>query len=56
MNINDQFSASSLYAGGWRASDYEDLKEEYALTDEEATSICAELVALECEEVLSYED
>lgn len=40
-------SAWSLYDGGWRAEDAEQLKLEYDLTDEELEALVAELA--ECE-------
>jgi hypothetical protein len=33
-------SAAALYDGGWRATDKEELIEEYDLTEEEASKIC----------------
>lgn len=38
---------ADLYDGGWRASDYEQLKAEYDLDEEEAAGICAALAELE---------
>ena len=39
--------ASNLYDGGWTSSDYDQIKSEYELTDEEADEICKALDALE---------
>ena len=39
--------AAELYSGGWRASDYEQLKAEYDLDTEEAAGICAALAEFE---------
>lgn len=36
-----------LYDGGWRASDYEELKQEYGFTDEEAKQVCDQLAMIE---------
>lgn len=36
-----------LYDGGWRASDYEELKQEYGFTDEEAKQVCEQLALIE---------
>lgn len=47
MNINNQYSAANLYAGGWRADEKEDIIEEYGLTEEEAKEICDELERIE---------
>jgi hypothetical protein len=33
-------SAAALYDGGWRATDKEELIEEYELTEEEASMLC----------------
>lgn len=42
-----QYSAASLYEGGWRASDLPDLIEQYNLTSEEANRIYDELLQIE---------
>lgn len=42
-----QYSAASLYEGGWRASDLPDLIEQYNLTSEEADRIYDELLQIE---------
>lgn len=36
-----------LYDGGWRASDYEELKQEYGFTDEDAKQVCEQLALIE---------
>lgn len=36
-----------LYDGGWRADDYEELKNEYGFTDEEAKQVCEQLALIE---------
>ena len=47
-NLRDfGFEAASLFDGGWRAEDHDDLMREYDLTDEEATKICEELAEME---------
>ena len=46
MTMNSQYSAASLYDGGWRAEDRDQLIEEYNLTEEEADEICRELADL----------
>ena len=50
-----QYSAASLYEGGWRASDLPDLIEQFNLTDDEAERICNELLEIE-QEAESKED
>ena len=47
-NINDV--ARSLYDGGWRSVDLEDIMDEYELSYEEACDICQELEVLEKED------
>lgn len=49
MTINYNYSAASLYDGGWRAEDRADLIEEYDLTENEADEICKELAEIEAE-------
>ena len=49
MTINNNYSAASLYNGGWRAGDKADLMEEYYLTESEADEICKELAEIEAE-------
>lgn len=44
---NNFLTAQSLYAGGWRTSDSEQLLTEYDLTDEELDAILAELADIE---------
>ena len=46
-------AAYSLYAGGWRAGDADELKEEYGLTSEETAVICEKLAELEKDEKLA---
>lgn len=41
------YASAMLYDGGWRASDKDELMEEYGLTSEEAETICNELAELE---------
>lgn len=50
-----QYSAASLYEGGWRASDLPDLIEQFNLTGDEAERICNELLEIE-QEAESKED
>ena len=38
-----EMSAASLYDGGWRAEDREQLIVEYQLTEDEADAICEKL-------------
>ena len=38
-----EMSAASLYDGGWRAEDREQLIAEYQLTEDEADAICEKL-------------
>lgn len=40
-------SAASIYDGGWRAEDRDQLIKEYELTGEEADKLCAILEELE---------
>ena len=47
MTMNNQYSAASLYDGGWRAEDRDRLIEEYDLTAEEADDLCRELAEYE---------
>lgn len=46
MTMNNQYSAASLYDGGWRAEDRDQLISEYDLTAGEANELCKELVDL----------
>ena len=46
-NYNNQYSGASLYDGGWRSEDKEELIREYDLTAEEADEIVAELKKIE---------
>ena len=43
--------AMNLLAGGWKPDDYEEIKEEYELTEDEACEICQEM-----ERILNVED
>lgn len=44
MNISElEYAAASLYDGGWRAADRDDLIEEYGMTESDADRICAKL-------------
>ena len=47
-NISD--IAASLYGGGWRAEDRDDLISEYDFTDREADAICTQLEAYDEDE------
>lgn len=42
--------AMNLLAGGWKPDDYEEIKEEYELTEEEACEICQEMERILCED------
>lgn len=46
-SYNNQYSGASLYDGGWRASDKEEIQKEYGLTEEEARELCCELAQIE---------
>ena len=46
MTINNQYSAASLYYGGWRAEDRDQMIDEYGLTADEADELCKELADL----------
>lgn len=46
MTMNNQYSAASLYDGGWRAEDRDQMIDEYGLTADEADEICKELADL----------
>lgn len=50
-----QYSAASLYDGGWRARDLPDLIEQFNLTGDEAERIYNELLEIE-QEAESKED
>lgn len=50
-----QYSAASLYEGGWRARDFPDLIEQFNLTGDEAERIYNELLEIE-QEAESKED
>ena len=50
-----QYSAASLYEGGWRARDLPDLIEQFNLTGDEAERIYNELLEIE-QEAESKED
>lgn len=43
--------AMNLLAGGWKPDDYEEIKEEYELTEEETCEICQEM-----ERILNEDD
>lgn len=43
--------AQSLLDGGWKPDDYEEIREEYGLTEDEACEICQEM-----ERILNVED
>ena len=46
MTMNSQYSAASLYDGGWRAEDRDQMIDEYGLTADEADDICKEIAEL----------
>lgn len=52
MNQNNQYSASSLFAGGWRSSDSLELMDEFNLTKEEASELCDQLKAIEADFII----
>jgi hypothetical protein len=41
--------AQALLDGGWKPDDYEEIKEEYELTEDEACEICQEMERILCE-------
>lgn len=43
-------TASSLYDGGWRASDRDQLRDEYDFTEDELDEVCGRLQEYEDEE------
>ena len=43
--------AQNLIDGGWKPEDYEEIREEYGLTEDEACEICQEM-----ERILNVED
>ena len=45
--VTTSYASAMLYDGGWRASDKEELMEEYGLTNKEAETLCKELAELE---------
>ena len=47
MTMKNQYSAASLYDGGWRAEDRDQLISEYDLTAEEADELCMGLAEVE---------
>lgn len=49
MTYNNFLSVQALHAGGWRATDWEQLRTEYDLTPAELETICAGLAAFERE-------
>ena len=51
MTINNQFAADFLYAGGWRASDRDDLIAEYGLSEDEADEIVDKLSEMESDDM-----
>ncbi len=48
LTINNQYTAASLYDGGWRAEDKEQLMQEFELLEEEADELVAELEKIAC--------
>lgn len=52
MSYSDILSAAaSLYDGGWRSEDRDDLIEEYGLTGDEADKLCEALAEYDHQEV-----
>lgn len=47
MDMDYEQVAASLYDGGWRAKDAEELQQEYALSDDELVNILKELEKLD---------
>lgn len=47
---DNQYTAASLYAGGWRSDAFPDLVEQFRMTSEEAEKICNELLEIEQKE------
>lgn len=47
LNENAIVNLVFLYDGGWRAGDFEELKQEYGFTDEEAKQVCEQLDMIE---------
>ena len=50
LSRNLQYTAASLYAGGWRSDAFPDLVEQFHMTSEEAERICGELLEIEQKE------
>ena len=50
MNKDNQYAASSLYDGGWRANEWKQLMEEYELTIDEALDLSHELAEIELDD------
>lgn len=46
-NYNNQYSAASLYDGGWRSTDRGELQREFNLTDDETKELIAGLKEIE---------
>ena len=51
MTNTVHMDAQALIDGGWKPDDYEEIKEEYELTEDEACEICQEM-----ERILNVED
>lgn len=47
MNMNNQYRAAALYAGGWRSDEIEQIAQEYGYSVEDAEEVRAELEKLE---------
>lgn len=47
LNENAIVNLVFLYDGGWRAGDFEELKQEYGFTDEQAKQVCEQLALIE---------
>ena len=47
MTSNNQYTVAALYDGGWRSTDFDELKIAYEMTEEEAASICDALDIIE---------
>lgn len=57
MNINDMHSVvASLYDGGWRAEDRDQMIAEYDFTPDEADAVCAGLAEMDEQDEDDEED
>lgn len=55
LTYENQFAAASLFNGGWRSTDRDELIREYDLTETEADELCEALKEIE-EEQTATED